>query len=251
MSPVEGGRMRIPLLRLAVVALVVVAAAAVVVGGCGKRPPGTEVLGHGASQVTIRRPAGDPRGATVIFLHGWGGVSPNGYRAWIQHLVDDGHVVVFPRYQVSGFSLPSKALPNAVKGIRTAFDALGDRRPVVVVGHSAGGALAFDYAAMARESGLPVPAAVMAVYPGGGALGLPAGLPQGVPRSTRVLALASEGDHVAGTGTARKLIGDTGRGRLVMVKAAGATDHLAPTRDTAVTRRVFWQPLDALLQAAG
>ena len=200
--------------------------------------------------MTIRRPAGDPRGATVIFLHGWGGVSPNGYRAWINHLVDNGHVVVFPRYQRTPVSPPSRALPNAIKGIRAAFAELGNDQPVVVVGHSAGGALAFDYAALARSEGLPVPAAIMAVYPGGGSWGLPAGLQPGVPRSTQVLTLASDGDHVVGTETATKVMRDTGHGRLVMVTAAGARDHLAPTRDTAVTRRVFWQPLDALLRSA-
>src|SRR4051812_31787268 len=98
------------------------AAVALVVAGCGG-PPAPEVVGTGAAAATIRRPA-EPRGATVLFLHGWGAVALRSYRPWVDHLVAEGHVVVYPRYQESFASLPGEALPNALKGIRAAFERL-------------------------------------------------------------------------------------------------------------------------------
>jgi hypothetical protein len=65
----------------------------------------------------------------------------------------------------------------------------------------------------------------------------------------RILALASEGDRTVGTATARAVVRDAGHGRLVIVRDAGATGHLAPMRDDGVARRVFWERLDALLAA--
>src|SRR5262245_16876298 len=43
-----------------------------------------------------------PRTAPVIvFLHGWGGMNPLYYGAWIDHLVKRGNIVIYPRYQGS------------------------------------------------------------------------------------------------------------------------------------------------------
>jgi hypothetical protein len=64
----------------------------------------------------------------------------------------------------------------------------------------------------------------------------------------RILALASTGDRIVGTRTAREVVRDAGHGRLVLVREPGARDHLAPQRDGAVERRVFWAPLDRLLR---
>ncbi len=226
-------------------------AAALVLAGCGD-PPAVEVLGEGPQRVTIFRPQ-EPRGATVLFLHGWGGMDPRGYRAWIDHLTGQGHVVVFPRYQDSFASLPAQALPDALAGIRAAFAELDPDR-VVAVGHSAGGALAADYAAVARAAGLPVPEAILLVYPGRRARRLPARLPelgdQRIPPSVRIVALASPRDRVVGTRTAREVVRDAGHGRVVVVREPGADDHLAPMRSGPAERRVFWSRLDAVLQEA-
>jgi acetyl esterase/lipase len=226
---------------------------ALTLGGCGGNPPATEVVGTGAAEVTIRRPE-QPRGATVLFLHGWGALSPSNYGPWIDHLVDEGHVVVYPKYQTSFVSAPAEALPNALRGIRAAFDRVG-AEDVVVVGHSAGGALAADYAAIARVAKLPQPQAIMLAYPGRAARGLPGRLPelgdQRIPESVEVLALASEEDSTVGTATARDVVDGAGHGDLVLVDAPGATDHLAPMRDSAVSKRVFWDRLDELLTSRG
>jgi acetyl esterase/lipase len=222
---------------------------ALLLAGCGS-PPATEVLGTGPQRVTIFRPE-QPRGATVLFLHGWGGMEARLYRPWIDHLVDEGHVVVFPRYQDSFASLPGRALPDALAGIRAAFAELEPER-VVAVGHSAGGALAADYAAVARASRLPVPEAILLAYPGRQARRLPGRIPelgdQRIPRAVRIVALASPRDRVVGTRTAREVVRDARHGRLILVREPGADDHLAPMRSGPAERRVFWSRLDALLR---
>ena len=40
------------------------------------------------------------------------------------------------------------------------------------------------------------------------------------------------------------------RGRLLVIRTAGARDHLAPQRDDPVSRREFWERLDALIARA-
>ena len=226
-------------------------AAAALLAGCGGGAPDPQVLGSGPAAVTIFRPEGTPKRTVVLFLHGWGAVRPDPYREWIDHLVAEGHVVVYPRYQESAVSAPAEALPNALRGIRTAFDELHPRR-VVAVGHSAGGALSADYAAVARAARLPVPAAILLAYPGRAAASLPGRLPelgdQRIPRAVRIVALASRGDATVGTTTAREVVRDAGHGSYVEVTARDATDHLAPVRDSAVVKRVFWDRLDALVR---
>ncbi len=55
----------------------------------------------------------------VIFLHGWSVMQPDLYRAWIDHIVRRGMVVVYPRYQ------PDLKTPNA-DFLDNAAGALGD-----------------------------------------------------------------------------------------------------------------------------
>ena len=57
----------------------------------------------------------------VVFLHGWFAVNPGFYGAWIDHLVRDGRIVIFPRYQNDVGTLPQDFLPNALAAIRDAL----------------------------------------------------------------------------------------------------------------------------------
>ncbi|WP_165235562.1 esterase/lipase family protein [Aquisphaera insulae] len=116
------------------------------------------------------------RAPVVVFLHGWFAVNPAFYGAWIDHLVRSGRTVVFPRYQNDVGTLPRDFLPNTVAAIRDAFDVLEtgtghvrpDARKVALIGHSAGGNLAAQVAAVAADpqSGLPRPRLVLALMPG-------------------------------------------------------------------------------------
>jgi len=112
----------------------------------------------------------------VVFCHGWGALDPHHYRAWIDHLVRRGNIVVWPNYQDSLLTPGAQFLPNAIAGVRGAFAQLGTSEPgvradlehVAIVGHSAGGVLAAQVAAAAHVEGLPEFRAVMPVEPGDG-----------------------------------------------------------------------------------
>ena len=112
----------------------------------------------------------------VILLHGYTALDPMYLRAWIDHIVRQGRVVIFPDYQTDNplGEPPLKYTGNMVDGISAALTELesGDHvkttvERIAVAGYSMGGVLALNYAAMAESLGLPVPAAVLAVTPGG------------------------------------------------------------------------------------
>ena len=227
------------------------AAAALLLAGCGGEELVTERIGDGPAAVTIIRPEGlEEDVPVVLFLHGWGATEPRAYRPWLEHLAREGNAVVYPRYQDSFAEPPAQVLGNVVLGVRAALARLDeDPGSLVAAGHSAGGALASDYAAVARSVGLPVPRAVFAAYPGRRFAGARIGIPEAgpIPRGVAVLALRGADDRVVDQGAAREI---GARGRLVVVGAAGARDHLAPQRDDPVSRREFWDRLDALIDAA-
>src|SRR5262245_60241027 len=59
--------------------------------------------GNGNQEYWIFEPdAPKPASAPVIvFIHGWGGMNPLYYGAWLDHLVKRGNIVVYPRYQAT------------------------------------------------------------------------------------------------------------------------------------------------------
>jgi dienelactone hydrolase len=249
-----------PFLQAALLVLLVVAGCG---GGATRRPPAqppaaltTETVGRGVQQSTIVRPAGRGPWPVVVFLHGWGAPEPAFYRPWVEHLARRGNAVIYPRYQDSFVQPPAQALGNVLAALRIALARPGLRTDsLVLAGHSAGGALAADYAALAGTAGLPAPRAIFAAYPGRRLPRIPKGLPEippsRIPAATRIVALASRADRVVGTGTAREIVRGAGQAdaRLVLVDDPAAQDHLAPQRADAAARRTFWAPLDRLIAA--
>src|SRR5688572_18816803 len=110
----------------------------------------------------------------VVFIHGWGGMNPLYYGAWLDHLVKRGNIVVYPRYQATLLTPIRDFLPSTLGAIKDAINRLQTERGHVkpdlnkfaVVGHSAGGLLSASVAALAKKSNLPQVRAVMAVEPG-------------------------------------------------------------------------------------
>ena len=192
-------------------------------------------LGDGPRSYWLFEPA-EPkpeRAAVIVFLHGWFAVNPAFYGAWIDHLVRSGHIVVFPRYQNDVGTLPREFLPNAMAAIRDALGVLEAGvthvRPeparLVLIGHSAGGNLAAQIAAIAPDvhAGLPQPRAVIALMPGEVVPCREPNLDR-IPASTLLIVAVGEDDL---------LVGDL-RGRQIFTQASSVpraqTIHGVPLR---------------------
>ena len=133
-------------------------------------------LGTGPRSYWLFEPA-EPKpdqAPVVVFNHGWFAVNPAVYGAWIEHMARKGRIVIAPRYQRDWSTPPANFLPNGLTAVRDALDVLAtstahvrpDRSKFALVGHSAGGNLAAQMAAIAAEADLPEPKAVVAVFPG-------------------------------------------------------------------------------------
>lgn len=143
----------------------------------------------------------------IVFLHGYGGYNPMIYGAWIRHLVRQGNIVIYPRYQKHLFSPRAEEfVPNTVKGILDALQQLqepGHVRPITetisLVGHSYGGVIASNLAIHYEEYGIPKPGAVMLCSPGSGRLsGGVLDSYEAMPPDVDLLVMVSVNDHVVG-----------------------------------------------------
>ncbi|MBW3652480.1 MAG: alpha/beta hydrolase fold domain-containing protein [Actinobacteria bacterium] len=212
---------------------------------------------QGAAIFRLRGRAARP-GPVVIFLHGWVAVEPARYGPWIGHLVWQGATVVYPAYQTRPSYDTVTPLANVLRGVRAALEQvqLAPGR-LVVAGHSAGGALAADYAAVAAAHGLPAPAAVFSVYPGRKlrhlAVPIPAVSLRSIDARTRVLAYAGERDTAVGRGTAARIVSGAPQAdaTLQIISDDAVDDHSAPRRFDREAQRTFWDPLDALVASTG
>ena len=213
----------------------------------------------------------------VVFLHGYGASNPEPYRAWIEHIVRRGRLVIYPRWQAGFWLGPSKFTPNALAAVKDALDRLqnedGHTRPMLdkfaILGHSAGGTMTANLAAIAEESGLPVPRAIMPVCPGRSfdrkqSGGIPLADLSKIPRGTLMLSVCCEDDDFFLDTLARRFVEETTQvapedKNLVYVRSdhhgrpALIADHNAPGSfgggDTLDTHG-FWRLFDALTDTA-
>lgn len=210
------------------------------------RPPAQPTLGPGGSasrfaRVTHRRIGTVPTGGwlflpadgqgevatadplpLVLFFHGYTALNPGRYLSWINHLALNGAAVFYPDYQDENFAVqnPGNYLSQALSGVRALTEQMGrgdlpafDPDRVAAVGHSLGGVLAANYAAVAGAQDLPVPAVLMPVEPGGCAgcgetsdrLGAPLLDLGAIPATVRALVITGEDDTIVGD-VAAKLI---------------------------------------------
>jgi acetyl esterase/lipase len=158
-----------------------------------------------------------PKSAPVIvFYHGWYAYNPAAYGAWIEHLVRSGQIVIFPRYQDDRLRPLEDFLGNALWAVRDAFDVLEtspvhvrpDRSRFALIGHSAGGNLAAQTAAVALKNGLPLPRAVVAAMPGEVVPNREPSLAR-IPATTLLLVTAAEDDRIVGDLRAREIFAET------------------------------------------
>jgi predicted esterase len=183
-------------------------------------------------------------------------IDPARYGPWIDHLVHEGDTVIFPAYQTKPAYDTTTPLGNVLAGVRAALgQVLLAPGRLVIAGHSAGAALAADYAAVAADHGLPEPAAVFSVYPGRKLRHLDVPIPSAdlrqIPAGTRVVVLAGERDTAVGSGTAHRIVEGATRARVSLetVRDDAVDRHSAPRAATIAVQRTFWAPLDALVAA--
>ena len=178
-----------------------------------------QTYGQGVAQYWIFEPD-EPRPVSapvVVFNHGWLAMDPGVYLGWIHHLVRRGHIVIYPRYQDTAFTAPWAFAPNAIGAVKQALGQLKGEGHVraelerfAIVGHSAGGAISADMAALAAQQGLPKPKALMIVQPGRGLNGRPSPLfPAAdytkIPKGILMLVVVGSDDRVVGDGDAKAI----------------------------------------------
>jgi len=173
--------------------------------------------GKGGQEYWIYEPDSPrPRTAPVIvFLHGWGGMNPLYYGAWLDHLVKRGNIVIYPRYQANLLASIKDFTPNTVGAIKDALRRLQtepghvapDLNKFATVGHSLGGLLAVNVAALAGESNLPRVRAVMSVEPGitEDPISVPLADLKKIPAETLLLAVAGDQDSLVRDTDAKRI----------------------------------------------
>jgi len=154
----------------------------------------------------------------IIFNHGYGVWNPGPYGQWIEHLVKQGNVVIFPKYQASDAAAPSGFTPAMVNGINDGITELqtgaGRVRPrtenLAVIGHSYGGVLTSNIAMEYASYGIPKPKAIMLCEPGtGGFGGGRLASYASMDTSYKMLIIVGDGDVVVGNTFGREIMDST------------------------------------------
>jgi pimeloyl-ACP methyl ester carboxylesterase len=163
-------------------------------------------LGAGAYTLVLPVGAGTAKLPVVYLIHGYGTLDVTPYGSWAEHLAMRGAIVIYPQYQLLSATGVSAYTPNAVQAIKDALARIAsaggvqaDTSKVIVIGHSLGGAVAANVAAIAGSSGIPQPIAMMTVNPsnesqGGTFVMAMEDLAQ-IPATTLQLSLFSDADQ--------------------------------------------------------
>ncbi len=162
--------------------------------------------GFGSRQFWIFEPTNPtPSSAPlIVFNHGWSAIFPIFYKAWIEHLVKRGSIVVYPRYQFGPLIGSRTATQNAIYAVKQAIALLQDGTHVTpdlerfaIVGHSLGGGITAEMATLAAHEGLPFPQAVMPVQPFVRGDTMMKDF-QAIPAETLLLVVVGENDTIVG-----------------------------------------------------
>jgi len=143
----------------------------------------------------------------VVFLHGFGGINPVNYGAWLREIIEDGNAIIYPRYQRSIYlTSPKKFAHNAAKGIRGGLDLIVqkalavDVSNITYVGHSYGGTLSAYM--MAKEDSLGFPRAFAGLLAAPGTNRFEGSrLPEysSIKPDVQLVTITHEGDYTTGT----------------------------------------------------
>ncbi len=143
----------------------------------------------------------------VVFHHGYGAINPMVYGRWFRHLARQGNIIIFPRYQRNLLRPAARKFPSmAAKAIRDALDTLRSGNhvrplsgPLIMVGHSYGGAISAFLGVRYKEYGIPQPEGLLLCAAGTGPLRA-ARLRsyEAMPENTRMLIVINDQDKVVG-----------------------------------------------------
>lgn len=209
--------------------------------------------GEGANQFWIYEPSNPkpPSAPVIVFNHGWLAIDPFIYEAWITHLVKKGNIVIYPRYQENMFTKSDDFTPNAIKAVKGGISILNtgshvkpDRSKFAIVGHSVGGIISANMAALANEENLPEPKAVFCVEPGKerspeDSIGPILENLNKIPSNTVLLTLVGDKDNIVGNDTAKRIyidsksVSESNKDYIILVTDERGNppliaDHLAP-----------------------
>jgi pimeloyl-ACP methyl ester carboxylesterase len=219
--------------------------------------------GEDAEKVWVLQPKEMEPSSIVVFVHGWTATVPFDWQqVWLDHLLADGNIVVFPVYQ--GLESSDWGVVTTLDmrdGLVAGFAALADTDlPVVAAGFSVGGALAFFYAANAEQWDLPVPKGVYGIFPVDPITFDPSFDARPLP-PIEVVLFTGEDDYVVGRGGADAIWAwvedapsippSSKTYRMIPTTDRVFTLHDVPTEvGNAAVRRVFWKPLDRMIENA-
>ena len=137
-----------------------------------------------------------------------------------------------------------------VKGVKAAMQRVDTRGlPVLAIGYSRGGGLVVEYGAFAKQNGLPVPNAIMAVFPAGQGDERRIVPLTGLDPKTAILLQTGEDDNVVAGGGARFLLGrlqaagfPANRVQTDFVRSQKGlvANHFAPLQTTPAAKAEFW-----------
>ncbi len=204
----------------------------------------------------------------VVFVHGFLAIPPAIYQGWIDHIVQKGNLVIYPTYQLPG-TPPREFTANALAGVQAALLELQGGNHVspeldkfALTGHSCGGVIATDLAALALSNGLPEPDALLPVTPGCGFQPQDWGQ---IPASSKLVVMVAEDDFLVGDSTAREIwdrtpqIGSENKDYLTVVADRYGSPplpagHSSPLASPAVTNATdffgYWKIFEALHDCA-
>ncbi|MBE2899522.1 hypothetical protein DNK57_01590 [Methanothermobacter thermautotrophicus] len=230
----------------------------------GPAPVISESHGEGSGKYWIFRPAAQGRYPVVVLIHGWAATEPIFYMAWIGHLVGEGNIVVYPRYQNLHDTSSENFTGNAAAAVREALQRVDGEwnGELYLAGHSAGGLIAVNLAA--RED-IPDPEAVLAVQPGVSGNGSKLENLSGIPQDVLLVVMAGDSDTITGTADSYLIMRRTPqippeRKMFLLVQSDRTlrADHLSPL---AISEEFgvlvdnldysgYWKTLDILMKLA-